>query len=129
MSGPLDQMPPELLDPEEVKKAAEAARLAQRLKEERLAWWRLREVYERCKLIAEQVWKEDLDAAESAQRSSAASLMMSVPLGAPLDRVRFLKEATVALLVEAGKRNLTATPEPKEEPPLTNSEPAAILAP
>ena len=37
-----------------------------------------------------------------------------VPLFTPRDRVQFLKEAAVALLIESGKRGLTVTPEVKE---------------
>lgn len=42
-----------------------------------------------------------------------------VPLFTPRDRLQFIKEVTVALLIEAGKRSLPATPEgAREESPI-----------
>jgi hypothetical protein len=138
---------------EQTPEQRRAEQFAARLKAERLAWWQLRELYERCKAIAEQVWKDDLDHAQQEQEDLAKAmrdraaqvttaqavspdpryavkgqavevvtpanvqtvpLEIPVPLFTPRDRVGFIKEATVALLIEANRRNLTTTPEPKE---------------
>ncbi len=52
-----------------------------------------------------------------------------VPLFTPRDRVQFIKEAAVTLLIEAGRRQLAATPEAAKEPEaLTEENASAILA-
>lgn len=97
---------------------SEVEKIAENLRIERRRWAELRETYKRCKLIAEQVWQDDLDIALCDAASSED----------PLIRLKFLKEAAVALLISADRRNLSATPEPKgESSGLTESDPATIL--
>jgi hypothetical protein len=132
--------------------ADEAAHLERiRVKvEERRRWRELRDTYERCVLVAEQVWNDKLRVAEVDQRVLAVMMRdrawadqpedtpevdfldrgIPVPLFTPRDRLQFLKEVTTTLLIEASRRNLTATPEPKEEAdPLTSDAVGAILTP
>lgn len=96
---------------------------------ERASWAELGEVYRRCKRLAMDEWQEHLDRTEVTQQTLVKEMnRLTPPIPAPLftprDRVQFLKEATVALFIEAGKRNLRATYEPKGE--LEQAEPAAI---
>lgn len=116
--------------------AAQKRRLAAKI-EERRRWTELQNVYARCIALAEDAWKEKLSAAQEAQQALAEEMRdrsvtyhterdgkevetdhgIPVPLFTPRDRLQFLKEATTALLIEASRRGLTATPEPKHETP------------
>ena len=138
--------------PEQIE--AETQQRAELRRIERMKWAELQRVYERCKAIAEQTWWATLTNAETEQQQLAERMrdrMVSafhtetemiqpgtkilareipVPLLTPRDRLQFIKEATVALFIEAGKRNLTAMPEPKEEvAPLTEAPEEAIVGP
>lgn len=122
---------------------AEQARLAERLKakvEERRRWAELQRTYERCVVIADDVWSERLDAAQTTQQTLAETMRdrgsrtetvagksyevypaldreIPVPLFTPRDRQQFIKEVATTLLIEANRRNLTVTPEVKDAPP------------
>lgn len=114
--------------------------------EERRRWAEMARVYSRCVQLAEAEWSDRLDAAQAIQQRLAEEMRdrmralterqkdglvaagdmdlartlalvdIPVPLFTPRDRLQFLKEVTTALLIEAGKRNLGAMPEPKEKP-------------
>lgn len=119
-----------------VNSETESSPLQKRLAAERLEWWRLRAVYERCVAIAEQVWEDRLDAAQIIQQTLAEQMRdrgltetvigpagehvscaaeIPVPLFTPRDREQFIKEVATTLLIEANRRGLNATPEPKPE--------------
>ena len=125
---------------ESSQQRSEQKKRADLLAAERLAWWKLRAVYERCIAIAEQVWEERLDTAQCVQQNLAeemrdrtrtqsadtglpserqplyrASVEIPVPLFTPRDRQQFIKEVATTLLIEANRRGLNATPEPKPE--------------
>ena len=87
---------------------------------ERAGWAELREVYRRAKAIATEAWGAELsDLAHQQERVAMSMNRHEPPIVVPLfthrDRVYFLKEATVALLIEAGKRNLRGTPNGREQ--------------
>lgn len=110
----------------EAIEAEQKKRVAQKL-EERRRWWELRAVYERCVAIADQVWNERLAVAQIAQEAiaqgmrdrgsegNAGGLGIPVPLFTPRDREQFIKEVATTLLIEANRRGLNATPEPKPQ--------------
>ena len=95
---------------------------------ERNEWAELQHVYERCVAIAEHLWSEKLEKAAGQQQALAEQMRdrraelrhqsgtlegvypaaIPVPLFTPRDRLQFLKEVSTALLIDAGKRNLTA---------------------
>jgi hypothetical protein len=112
-------------------------RRADAIKEERRRWRELRNTYERCVAISEQIWSPKLEAAAAQQQTLAEQMRdrpikmtieepgtwsdeqiaavlsrcdssIPVPLFTPRDRLQFLKEAAVALLISADRRNLTS---------------------
>ena len=127
-------------DSDEAKETARLERIKVKV-EERRRWWELRAVYERCVAIADQVWTERLDAAQLTQQKLAEEMRdrkpsrevfteqgallatvrdpaeIPVPLFTPRDRQQFIKEVATTLLIEANRRGLNATPEPKEDTP------------
>lgn len=96
--------------------------------EERRRWAELQRTYERCIVIADDVWSERLDAAQVAQQNLTLEMRdrwndaeelpgeITVPLFTPRDRQQFIKEVATTLLIEANRRNLTVTPEVKDAP-------------
>ena len=101
------------------EEATEAARQRHRAQRERAEWAELQHVYERCIAIAEHLWDEKLAVAQHRQLLLAEAMRdrtaehgspreIPVPLFTPRDRLQFLKEVSTALLIDAGKRNLTA---------------------
>lgn len=107
---------------EATRRRVEAAR-------ERTDWAELKHIYERCVAIAEKVWTAKLDTAAAQQQALAEAMRdrggiwyqdanaeprviegqeIHVPLFTPRDRLQFLKEASVSLLISADRRNLTA---------------------
>lgn len=101
--------------------------------EERRRWAELQRTYERCLVIADDVWSERLDAAQQAQQGLAEQMRdrgsrtetvagksyevypaldreIPVPLFTPRDRQQFIKEVATTLLIEANRRGLTVDP-------------------
>ena len=96
---------------------------------ERAKFRSLRETYVACKLLAEQVWGEELDKAAKEQQELAERMRdrgglvtegedetwlqsareIHVPLFTPRDRLQFIKEATVAIKMAAEKMGVVLT--------------------
>jgi hypothetical protein len=106
------------------------------------AWAALAKTYEECARLAAHVWDDQLAAAMTAQQTLAETMRdragmtvvtgrdevenaitsefyprdIPVPLFTPRDRLQFLKEVSVTLLIEASKRGLSVT-EPEDVGP------------
>jgi hypothetical protein len=127
----------------EYQEAERLKRIAVKV-EERRKWRELRDTYERCVLIAKQVWSAELTEAEIEQKILAEQMRdrlpcagavipgqnaeIPTPLFTPRDRLQFLKEVATTLLISADRRNLPASPEPKEGGDLRESPSQAIVS-
>lgn len=94
--------------------------------EERRRWAELQRTYERCIVIADDVWGERLDAAQLAQEGisqlnrdrtafeQTVAREIYVPLFTPRDREEFIAREVAKLMISAERRGLTVTPELKD---------------
>lgn len=101
---------------------------------ERRRWWDLEESARRCIAISEHLWDGRLAAAMKVQQELAVTMRdrtapgvratgkeyeqdrhVPVPLFTPRDRLQFLKEFAVTLLISARQNGLPVTPEATRE--------------